>query len=103
MDDQLEPRVSDEDRETAPPVSARAIAEAIYVAAIAMQGAAYGKADLEKAGRAVDALISHGWGPKLTVSRADIVRRTASAGDPNIAYEHTVTELRAFGIEVTSG
>lgn len=95
MDDQLEPRVSDDDREAAIQVTALALAHGNDLQVTRRR--------VQDAKAVVKDLISHGWGPKLTVSRADIVRRTASAGDPNIAYEHTVTELRAFGIEVTSG
>lgn len=84
--------VSNEDREAAAAISAKAVAEAIYVAAVAIQGAAYGKAALEKAGRVVDALISHGWGPRPTVSAKEL---------HDLKPPKVIRYLREHRIEVT--
>lgn len=84
--------VSNEDRDSAFSV----IAEALY-------GPAYGKASKEKANRVLAALVSHGWGPKPTVSAEKISEFivNARAAAPASFAMNMSRYLRECGIEVT--
>jgi O-acetyl-ADP-ribose deacetylase (regulator of RNase III) len=87
--------VSNEDREAA----VRLVAEAL-------QGAAYGKASIAKAGRVLAALVSHGWGPRPTVSTTELAStctRMFTAYDQDSfmkAYGELDAYLRERGIVV---
>lgn len=52
----------------------------------------------------VDALVSHGWGPRPRVSRAEIAAAFGPVHGPSMALsDRLVVFLRGLGIEVTDG
>lgn len=81
--------VSNEDREAAFHV----IAEAIY-------GPAYGKASKAKSERVLDALVSHGWGPKPRVE-AQRLNDMITACEADMTINPLAEYLESHGVEVT--
>jgi hypothetical protein len=84
--------VSDEDRESA-----------LHVIAKAIYGPAYGKASKEKSARVLDDLVSHGWGPKPAMSArelTDLVAIARNSESLSAACWKLEDYLRERGIEV---
>lgn len=90
------PRVSDEDR-----------AAAVTILERLVRGAGYEVPSLDVAHAVVDALVSHGWGPRARVSTTDVAKiiahilvKFSETGDIGEGYAELDSYLRERGIEI---